>query len=100
MFFDLLQLVRGFLYEKYHLKKVLSSTEQASDETVAKNSQRYLSANPDRYISIYIKKESVKMLVWDIQRRSYICCGSILSLVEILFSFVFGYGKCMITSYE
>ena len=33
------------------IKKELSSTEQASNETVAKKSWRYLFANPDRYIS-------------------------------------------------
>ena len=32
------------------IKKELSSTEQASNETVAENSWRYLFANPDRYI--------------------------------------------------
>ena len=75
MFLYLLQLVRGFLYEKYHLKKVWSSTEQTSDETVPKNCRRYLFANPDRCISIYIKKECIEMLVWDIQRCSNIYQG-------------------------
>ena len=27
------------------------------------------------------------------EKEKYICCGSILSLVQILFSFVFGYGN-------
>ena len=36
------------------LKKEWSSTEQASNETVAKNSWRYLFANPDRYIYLTI----------------------------------------------
>ena len=41
MFFDLLQLLKGFLYWRDHknkqTKKECSSTEQASNETVAKN---------------------------------------------------------------
>ena len=40
VFFCLLQLVRGFLYWKHHKKKKRSSTEQASNETVAKKSWR------------------------------------------------------------
>ena len=36
-FFYLLQLLRGFLYGRDHKKKEWSSTEQASNETVAKN---------------------------------------------------------------
>ena len=35
-------------------KKEWSSTEQASNETVAKNSWRYLLANPGRYMCVTI----------------------------------------------
>ena len=41
-FFFLPQLVRGFLYCKHRKKKKWSSSEQASNETVAKKSWRYL----------------------------------------------------------
>ena len=57
MFFDLPQLVRDFCTEKIiktNKKKEWSSSEQVPNETVAKNSWRYLFANPDRYIYIYI----------------------------------------------
>ena len=58
MFLDLLQLLRRFCTEKiiknkHTNKQEWSSTEEASNESVAKNFWRQLLSNPDRHIYIY-----------------------------------------------
>ena len=52
MFFDLLQLVKRCYTVNVIKKNKWSSSEQASNETVANNSWRCHFANPDRYTLI------------------------------------------------
>ena len=62
-------------HNKYHKRRPVGSTEVTEAD--------------EKILKFLVDTKSLLLH----EKEKYICCGSILSLVQILFSFVFGYGN-------